>query len=253
MFAIERQKRITELLQLQGAVSVSKLSAEFGVAEETVRRDLEKLEKQEKLLRTHGGAVPVDDNKQEPSIEKRKKLNVEQKARVARAAAEMIVPGDTVFLDASTTTYFIARELVNMQNITVVTNSVQTIDLLTGIGGIRVIGTGGLVSENHSFVGGLAESTVRERYFANKLFFSSRGVTCEAGILDSVEQECAMKKCMMENSQTKIYVCEHSKIGRVGFAKLASFEDIDCFVTDEPLDADFAKKIEEAGARLIYA
>ncbi len=253
MFAIERQQHIMELLRTQGAVSVSRLSGEFGVAEETVRRDLEKLEKQEKLLRTHGGAVPIDDNKQEPSIEKRKKLNVLQKQRVARAAAELIVPGDTIFLDASTTTYYIAHELKNMQNITVVTNSVQTIDFLCTAPGIRVIGTGGLVGENRSFVGGMAESTVRERYFANKLFFSSRGVTSEAGILDSVEQECAMKKCMMKNAQQKIYVCEHSKIGRVGFAKLASFEEIDYFVTDEQIDPDFARKIEDAGARLIYA
>ena len=75
MFAIERQQRIIELLKEHGAVSVSKLSAEFSVAEETVRRDLEKLEKQEKLIRTHGGAVPLDENKHEPSIEKRRKLN----------------------------------------------------------------------------------------------------------------------------------------------------------------------------------
>ena len=73
MFAIERQQRILEKLKEDGAVSVSKLSSEFQVAEETIRRDLEKLEKQEKLLRTHGGAVPVDDNKYEPSLEKRRK------------------------------------------------------------------------------------------------------------------------------------------------------------------------------------
>ena len=120
MLAFERQQRIIELLHEYGAVSVSKLSSEFGVAEETVRRDLEKLEKQEKLLRTHGGAVPVDDNKHEPSIDKRKKLNVEEKQSVARAAAELVVPGDTIFLDASTTTFFLARELKGMKNITVI-------------------------------------------------------------------------------------------------------------------------------------
>ena len=74
MFAVERQQKILEILKINGAVSVSKLSNDFNVAEETVRRDLEKLEKQEKLLRTHGGAVPNDDNRHEPSIDKRKKL-----------------------------------------------------------------------------------------------------------------------------------------------------------------------------------
>ncbi len=253
MFAIERQQRIIEILKMAGAVSVSKLSEEFHVAEETVRRDLEKLEKQEKLLRTHGGAVPIDDNKHEPSIEKRRKLNVEEKRAAARAAAELIVSGDTIFLDASTTTFFIAQELKNMQNITVITNSLQNIEVLSPCSGIKVIGTGGLVSENHSFVGNLAEKGVRENYFANKMFFSSRGVTREAGILDSNEQECAIKKCMLENAQQKIYVCENSKIGRVGFTKLAEMQDIDFFVTDKKLGPEWDSVFEDAGTKHIYA
>ena len=253
MFAIERQKKIVELLRENGAVQVSKLSADFNVAEETVRRDLEKLEKQELLLRTLGGAVPVDDNKHEPSLEKRKKLNVAGKELVARAAAELVSPGDTIFLDASTTTFYIARELKTMRNITVVTNSLETIAELSGCTDIRVIGTGGLVGGSRSFVGSLAESAIRENYFANKLFFSSRGVTAEAGILDSNEQECAMKKCMIKNSQTKIYVCEHTKLDRVGFAKLAAFDDIDYFVSEKPLDAHWEKRLEESDTKLILA
>lgn len=253
MFAIERQQRILEKLKEDGAVSVSKLSTEFSVAEETIRRDLEKLEKQEKLLRTHGGAVPIDDNKYEPSIEKRRKINVEGKEKVAVLAAELISPGETIFLDASTTTYFIARELRKMKNITVVTNSLQTIQELSQNKDIKVIGTGGMVGENGSFVGSLAEGAVREKYVADKIFFSSRGVTAELGVLDSNEQECAMKKCMMANSCKKIYVCEHTKIGRIGFAKLAAFEELDYFVTEMPLDGDWQKKLEEAGVSVVTA
>lgn len=251
MFAIERQQHILEKLKEDGAVSVSRLSSEFGVAEETVRRDLEKLEKQEKLLRTHGGAVPIDDNKYEPSLEKRKKINVEGKEKVAILAAELVAPGDTIFLDASTTTYFIARELKKMQNITVVTNSLQTIAELSQNKDIKVIGTGGMVGENVSFVGSLAEEAVREKYVADKIFFSSRGVTAERGVLDSNEQECAMKKCMMANSCKKIYVCEQTKIGRIGFAKLAAFEELDYFVTEKPLDSEWQKKMEEVGVKVI--
>ena len=253
MFAIERQQRILEKLKEDGAVSVSKLSSEFQVAEETIRRDLEKLEKQEKLLRTHGGAVAIDDNKYEPSIEKRRKINVEGKEKVAVLAAQLISPGETIFLDASTTTYFIARELKKMQNITVVTNSLQTIAELSENKDIKVIGTGGMVGENGSFVGSLAENSVREKYVADKMFFSSRGVTPERGILDSNEQECAMKKCMMENSCKKIYVCEHTKIGRIGFAKLASFEEIDYFVTENKIDDEWMKRMEEAGVNVVTA
>ena len=253
MFAIERQQRILEKLKEDGAVSVGRLSAEFSVAEETIRRDLEKLEKEEKLLRTHGGAVAIDENKYEPSIEKRKKINVDGKEKVAVLAAGLISPGETIFLDASTTTYYIARELRKMKNITVVTNSLQTIAELSQNKDIKVIGTGGIVGENSSFVGSLAENSVREKYVADKIFFSSRGVTAERGILDSNEQECAMKKCMMENSCKKIYVCEHTKIGRIGFAKLASFDEIDYFVTENRIDDEWQRKLEEAGVEVIIA
>ena len=89
MFAVERQKRITELLRQNGVVSVSKLSVELEVTEETVRRDLEKLEKQEVLLRTHGGAVPLDDSNHELSLEKRKNKNIEAKAKLAEVETKM--------------------------------------------------------------------------------------------------------------------------------------------------------------------
>ncbi len=251
MFAIERQQKILELLKENGAVSVSKLSSEFAVAEETVRRDLEKLEKQEKLIRTHGGAVPLDENKHEPSIEKRRKINVEGKEKVAQAASELIFPGDTIFLDASTTTYFIARELRKMKNVTIITNSLQSMEELASNRDLKVIGTGGMMGENRSFIGALAENSVREKYVADKMFFSSRGVTAELGVLDSNEQECAMKKCMMQNSCRKIYVCEHTKINRIGFAKLAAFEEIDTFVTEKPIDPEWHKRLEEMGVQVI--
>ena len=222
MLAVDRRKKITELIQQNNSVIVPELAKLFDVTTETIRGDLEKLEKQEKLLRTHGGAVPIDDNKHEPSLEKRKKINVEGKGKVAAIAADLVSPGDTIFLDASTTTYYIARELKKMKNITVVTNSLDSIRELSQNPDIRLIGTGGMVGENASFVGSIAEDSVREKYVADKIFFSSRGVTSELGVLDSNEQECAMKKCMMASSCKKIYVCERTKIGRIGFAKLAS-------------------------------
>jgi len=109
MFALERQNKIMEILNAEGLVSVKELSKTLDVTEETVRRDLEKLEKKECLRRTHGGAVPIDGSTYDLSLEKRKSTNVEEKARLAKIAAGYVVSGDTVFLDASTTTFFMAR------------------------------------------------------------------------------------------------------------------------------------------------
>ena len=251
MFALERQKKILELLRDEGAVWVSKLSQELDVTEETVRRDLEKLEKQEMLLRTHGGAIPIDESNHEMSLEKRKNLNVDSKMKLAKEAVKYISSGDTIFLDASTTTFYMAKEIKNMKGITVVTNSIRVVNELAGVPDLRVIGVGGFVSNNQSFVGNLAQRAITENFFANKIFFSSRGITENAGILESNEQECGIKQCMIKNSDTKYYLCDKSKIGRIGFAKLSEFDGIDYFITEKGLDKNFDAIFREAKVKVI--
>lgn len=252
MFALERQKRILELLASDGTVLVSKLSMEMGVTEETIRRDLEKLERQEMLRRTHGGAIPFDENTFELSLEKRKNRNVEPKKNLARAAAQHIVSGDTVFLDASTTTFFISKEIKSMRNLTVITNSMRIVSELAGVEGIKVISVGGVVSNNQSFVGNIAEEAIEKNYFASKMFFSSKGVTADAGILDSNEAESGIKKKMMHNCGKKYYLCDKSKIGRVGFVKIAGFEDINVFITDsEDIENQLGQRLADADVEVI--
>ena len=253
MFALERQKRILELLSSDGAVMVSKLSAELGVTEETVRRDLEKLESQEFLRRTHGGALPIDESNHEYSLEKRKGINVETKQALAHKAVEFIASGDTVFLDASTTTFYMAKELKNMKNVTVITNSLRVINELAGTEGIKVIAVGGIVSKNQSFVGTMAENYITDNYFADKMFFSSKGMNLNVGILESNEQECFIKQRMIKNASTRYYLCDKSKIGRVGFVKLSSFDNIEYLITDADIDEDSKWNLSENGVEIINA
>ncbi len=242
MFAVERQKRILELLEKDGAVWVSKLSDELNVTEETVRRDLEKLEQREALIRTHGGAVPITENGQELSLEKRKNLNTDAKAHLAKEAVKHIAEGDTVFIDASTTTFYIAKEIKRLKNITVVTNSIRVINELISVPEIKVIAIGGMAGANQSITGNIAENDIRKNYFANKVFFSSRGI-CPNGILDSNEPECFIKQAMMKNSTKKYYVCDGSKVNRIGFIKLAEFEDVDFIITEK---GAFSDKLRDA-------
>lgn len=232
MFALERQKKILDQLKANGSVTVSKLSEELGVTEETIRRDLEKLEKQEALLRTHGGAVPLDENKQEFSLERRKKINTDIKQKLAREAVTFITPGDTVFIDASTTAFYMAQELKSFHGITVITNSLRVANELSGLPEIKLIVVGGMVSMNQSLVGSMAESNIQNHYFVNKMFFSSRGISI-AGILESNEQECFIKQSMMQNATVKYYLCDKGKFGRVGFVKLAKLDEIQYLITEK--------------------
>ncbi len=254
MFALERQKRILEILNSDGAVWVSKLSVELGVTEETVRRDLEKLEKQEALIRTHGGAVPIaDSSSYDLSLEKRKQTNSAAKELLAKAAAQHIVPGDTIFLDSSTTTFYIAKELKKIRNITVITHSLRVINELSGTESVKLITVGGLVSNNQSFVGSLAENTIRNNFFAGKFFFSSKGVTPDSGILESNEQECFIKQQMFANASKKYYLCDSGKIGKIGFYKLAPLDGIDYFITDAELSKEYTDKFHDFGIEYINA
>lgn len=253
MLALERQKKILELLSIEGAVMVSKLSAELGVTDETVRRDLEKLEAKEMLRRTHGGALPMDEGSYELSLEKRKVLNVEAKQAIAHKAVQYIASGDSVFLDASTTTFYMAKEIKNMKNVTVITNSIRVINELSGVEGIKAIAVGGIVSNNQSLVGATAENYITENYFADKMFFSSKGIGNTTGILEGNEQECYIKQRMIANSRLHYYLCDKSKVGRVGYMKLTAFENIEYLITDAQFDEELSGIMEESGVEVIQA
>ncbi len=253
MLALERQKKILDLLSIEGSVMVSKLSVELGVTEETVRRDLEKLEAKELLRRTHGGALSLDGGSYELSLEKRKSLNVESKQALAHKAVQSVATGDTIFLDASTTTFYMAKEIKTMKNITVITNSIRVINELVGVDGIKVIAVGGIVSSNQSFTGAVTENSISDNYFADKVFFSGKGVGDNAMVLDSNEQECFVKQRMIKNSRLSYCLCDKTKIGRVGCIKLSSFEDIDFFITDAELDDSLKAVLNEWSVELIKA
>ena len=108
-----------------------------------------------------------------------------------------------------------------------------------------------MVGENGSFVGSIAEDSVREKYVADKIFFSSRGVTSDRGVLDSNEQECYIKINMMKNADKKYYVFDKSKSGKVGFVKLADFSDIDCVITEKnTLDPEIAEALMDNSVKV---
>ena len=144
-----------------------------------------------------------------------------------------------------------AREIKNLKDITVVTNSLRVIAELAGHSNLKVIGVGGIVSNNQSFVGTLANNYIKENCYANKFFFSSRGVTTKGDILDSNEQEWAIKQSMIANSEKRFYLCDKSKIGRVGFAKLAGFDDIDYFICEKNFNGELHSILDDMDVKVI--
>lgn len=240
MFAVERRKKILEILNLNGSVLVNDLSRDLKVTVETIRRDLEHLERLEQLTRTHGGAVLYEENAIDLSLAKRSELNTDGKLAISRKAIKLIKTGDIIFLDSSSTSYYLSKLVKELKNVTVITNNLQILNELSNCDKIKVISIGGIVNpSNLSFVGEVAVSNINSTFCANKVFFSSKGIVKDKGILESNDFECQVKKAMIKNSEKKYLIADSSKFNKVGFIKVASFLEIDGFITDKELDNDW--------------
>ncbi|GEK35205.1 DeoR/GlpR family DNA-binding transcription regulator [Kurthia sibirica] len=233
MLATERHKNIIKNLQEHRMVKVTELSKTLNVTEETIRRDLEKLELKHKLKRTHGGAIPiVDRDDDEIPFSDRKIMNKKEKLEVAKKAVSLINEKDIIFLDASTTALYLARFLPNM-DLTVLTNSMPVAIELAKNHKVKVMLTGGTVSENSlSLVGPTAIRSI-EHFHVDKTFFSCKGFDKEWGVSDSNEQQANVKRRIIKNSDEVILLIDHSKLGQKSFANIDDKNVLDYIVVDK--------------------
>ncbi|HHW10735.1 MAG TPA: DeoR/GlpR transcriptional regulator [Firmicutes bacterium] len=253
MLAAERRTLILAQVEQSGSVKVRELSRFFQVTEETIRRDLEELEKQGQLQRTYGGAIKNHGTGYDPSFARRINTNLAEKQQIARMVKSLIKPGDTLALDASTTALVAARTFSNHLPLTILTNSIQAALELAAKPEINVICTGGTVRESSlSFVGPLAQKVVSEHFY-DKAIISAKGLSLEHGMTESNHLEAELKKCMIKSAKEVIFVADHSKFGYVGFARVCALDDIDVIVTDHLLDPEVQQQLKEAGVELIVA
>lgn len=254
MLAVERRNQIEQLIIKNKSVLVVDLAKRFDVTTETIRGDLERLEKQGVLVRTYGGATLVEGNEPDMSIAERDTINYEGKSLIGLKASKLIKDGETIFLDASTSSLHVARSIKDKKGITVITNAEKVVIELAGCANIRVICTGGrLEPRNMSYTGRTAEENIRKNYFANKFFFSCRGVTLHRGLMETSESEAEIKKAMLEASESAVFLCDHKKLGRLGVNKIAALDRIDAFITDVKLDEEWCRALADKDVNLIYA
>jgi DeoR/GlpR family transcriptional regulator of sugar metabolism len=245
----ERQKKIVEVVNERLSIRVTELSKIFSVTEETIRRDLEKLEKENLLMRSHGGAVSIEKDQSETSYLEREITNAVEKKAIAAEAVLSIEPGDQIILDASTTAWYVAKELPDIP-LTVLTNSIKVSIELSKKEQIKVISTGGtLLSQSLSFVGPLAERSLG-MYHVNKAFLSCKGVHLEKGLSDFNESQALVKKQMMEIADETILMVDSSKFGIRAFSQIAPVSNIGCIITDSNIDEKTSKELEEKRIRL---
>ncbi len=250
MFAEERKREIIKLLQTQGKVKTLALAELFEVSEPTIRRDINEMEDQGLLIRTHGGAIAMDTAEKEPSfVEKSDRLQSE-KEQIGRVAASMIHDGDTVVMDTGTTTLMIARHM-RAENVTVVTNSLDIAYELENKPNVEILITGGVIRWNtRAMVGPVAESAL-DRFRVDLAFIGANAVSIEDGLTTPNIGEADIKRKMIKVARKTFLVMDHTKFDRTTFSRIADLSEISGIITDPGVDEDIIRRYEQADVSII--
>lgn len=250
MLVAERYEKIVKLVNERGSIRVTELSTLCDVTEETIRRDLDKLESEGKLRRSHGGAVSLKETRSETPYFERETMHVDEKRSIAEQAVKLIEPGDRIILDASSTAWFMAS-LVPDIRLTVLTNSIKVAMELSAKDKIDVISTGGLLtSRSLSYVGPLAERSLAQ-YHVDKAFISCKGVHLDRGISETNELQAEVKQRMIAAADRVILLADYSKFGLQAFANVAELSRVHTVVTDAKTKPEDVRRLAELGTEVI--
>ena len=252
MLSAERKLKIAEIVTKNGGTKTSELSNIFNVSEMTVLRDLALLEKQGILKRVYGGAVLARDASGEISSMFREKIHTFEKNIIAQKAVQFIKEGDSIFLDASTTSLALAKRLYAKKNVIVVTNGLDVINEIRKNDYIKLICPGGeFRSVTMSFVGNVAEEFLKN-FYTDKAFISSAGISIKAGATEPNILQASIKKIMIENSNQNILLIDWSKFDKITLNKVCPLEDINTIITDKEPGSNYLEFFKKNNIKILY-
>ncbi len=249
---LDRRQRICELLLERGYVDVSELSKELDADPATIRRDLQKLEVQGAARRVHGGAqAEASRTGVEVEFGLRMHFHAEAKRRIALRAAGLVKSGDTVFLDAGTTAFMVAEELVNHNAVVVVTNSLAAAEILRTARGVTLYVVGGrYLAHTASLVGPMAEDAIKSFRF-RKMILGSAGIDFRnQALTQSAVEEVPIKRAAMSRSEQIILLTDSSKFGKPTLISMIPLADVHTIVTDSSPPEDALEVIRSLGIDL---
>ncbi len=250
IFQEERMRGIMRILETENRVLIVDLCKTFNTTSVTIRKDLDLLESQGLLKRTHGGAILSKPLFQGLTLNEKEKLNAEEKERIATEALKMISEGDVVILDSGSTTTQLARNMKNLKGIKVITNAVN-IALELANSELEIILTGGLLQKNSStLIGPLADYSLK-KISADKLFHGVDGVDYEIGLTTPDVVEANTSRVMMERSSENILLVDSSKFGRRSLGVICQIKEIDKIITTKKMDKSEIKKLNDLGVDVI--
>ena len=246
-----RRSLILKKLDEDGQVNVNELSESLGVSEVTIRNDLDKLEKNNLLVRAHGGAFKT--NNIALTVVEKKQINLAEKRLIGKKAASLLQEEDTVILDSGTTTFEITNNISDKQSLRIISNALDIVNNLSQFKNIEVIMPGGFLKDfSMSMVGPLAEKNLRQLY-CNTLFLGIDGVRPNVGIFTHYIEEAHLNQLMIDVADEVIVVADSSKFQKSGMAFICDFDKIDKMITDDKIDEGTKKMLENNNIEVIIA
>jgi DeoR/GlpR family transcriptional regulator of sugar metabolism len=237
MLARQRQTLILERVREDGGVRVADLARELGVSDMTVRRDLELLHNRGLIEKVHGGATSLPGSALfEPGFAVKLRLQQDEKDAIADAAVGLIVPGTAIGISAGTTTYALARRLIDVAGLTVVTNSVPVADVLhrAGRSDQTIILTGGVRTPSDALVGPFAVAALRTIHL-DQVFMGVHGMDPQSGFTTPNVLEADTDRALVASARRLVVVADSSKWGVIGISSIARLDEADTLVTDSGL------------------
>lgn len=249
----QRHEMIMEELIKHGSVMVSDLVKLLDVSAVTIRKDLTELEKSDKLYRSHGKAVLINPYINNRSVNEKEKLATDEKHAIGREAARLITRNDSICIASGTTVHALARNIVPIHKLTVVSASLPVSNILSEHENIDIVQLGGHLRHSSLSVVGEYASRILDRCSFSKLYLGVDGIDLEFGITTTEMREAELNQKMIAAAQKTIVLADSTKFGRRGFAKIADIDAVDLIITDAGISPKTIKKIEDLGIELIIA
>ena len=241
MLKKERETEIINILKAEnGYVSVKDLCKKLYASESSIRRDLTSLEKSGLITRSYGGAELIVNFSNVIEFDKRSRHNSPEKKIIAKKAKALIKDGNIIFLDQSSTSFYLANEIIDNHSLTVITNNTAIISLMAN-SGIKTIASGGSLSnENRTCLVGPDAQYIFENIHADIMFFSAKSLSFDGIISDCTREEILIRKSMLNNANIKVFLCDSEKIGTHSPYNQCKIDDIDYLICENDMVKHFS-------------
>jgi DeoR/GlpR family transcriptional regulator of sugar metabolism len=254
MLAEERKLRILEVLSQQRTVSAAELTQTLNVTSATIRRDLATLEGEGRLVRSHGGAVShTSSTNFQASYNALAQTNLPEKRAIAQEAQQLILEGDIVFLESSTTVHELAKLLQRRTRLTIITNSPTTLSQVEYRPGVTVMCVGGHLVKENCYLSGMWAHRILQEIRVDKVVLGISALDPAYGISTANHPEAEIKRLLMKISKNRIALADSSKLRKEGFAYVGPVSDLTMLITDSGADPEVIEEIRQAGVEVRIA